>query len=252
MKKVVSALSFGIPTLLGLRRRRRNKLETSLKLLGGIGLGAGLMYILDPDRCNLRRTIFKNTVVSGINKTGSAISTKSRDLGNRTYGLFANIRSLFSRDRVSDEKLLNRVRSKLGRAVSHPHAIVLTVNDGRVVLSGPILADEVNDLLGVVSRVRGVQFIDNRLEVHEQAGNHPDLQGGIVRRGGRFELFQNNLSPAARVLISAAGGTLATYGFRRNDRIGIGLGVLGLGFALRGITNKKVERFVGLGRHTDD
>jgi hypothetical protein len=247
MKKVVSAISFGIPTLLGLGRKRRNNLDTGLKLLGGIGLGAGLMYILDPAIGNRRRAIFKDKVVSGLNKTGGAIGTTSRDFGNRTYGLFSSIKSLFSSEDLSDEKLVGRVRSKLGRVVSHPHAIVVTANDGRVVLSGPILADEVNDLLGVVCKVSGVQDIDNRLEVHDQAGNHPDLQGGVSRLGERFELFQSNWSPATRVLVSAAGGTLAFYGLKRKDSIGIPLGILGLGLALRAITNKEVKRLVGLG-----
>jgi uncharacterized membrane protein len=246
MNKTFSIISVGIPAWLGLKKRRSST-DSVLRVLGGIGLGAGLMYILDPARGNRRRAIFKDKVVSGLNKTGDAIGTTSRDLGHRTYGLFSSIGSLFSRGEVSDEKLVARVRSKLGRVVSHPHAIEVIVNEGRVTLSGAILADEVDDLLEVVSSVGGVVDIVNRLEVHNEAGDHPDLQGGVDRPGESFELLQTNWSPAIRVLASAAGGTLAFYGFKRKDPIGIALGILGSGFALRAITNKEVTRLVGVG-----
>ena len=70
-----------------------------------------------------------------------------------------------------------RVLSKPGRVVSHPRAIQVTTDQGRVTLSGLILADEVDELLSCVSSVRGVAIIENQLEVHERAGDVPGLQG---------------------------------------------------------------------------
>ena len=63
--------------------------------LGGLALGAGLMYILDPDRGRGRRAYARDKVTSAVNKTGRAIGRKSRDLKNRAQGIAAETSSLF-------------------------------------------------------------------------------------------------------------------------------------------------------------
>jgi hypothetical protein len=80
-----------------------NKNSSLLPVLGAIGLGAGLMYILDPDRGRGRRTFARDKVMSAFNRTGRAISEKSRDLSNRAYGLAAETGAFFRRDKESPE-----------------------------------------------------------------------------------------------------------------------------------------------------
>lgn len=147
-------------------------------LVSGVGLGAMLMYLLDPDRGNRRRTFVREKTVHALRETGDAVSTQARHLGNRTRGLVATARSRFTCESVTDEVLVERVRSKLGRVVSHPHAVEVAASQGHVTVSGPILASEVKSLLAAVSRVRGVTDVENRLETHEQAGSVPGLQNG--------------------------------------------------------------------------
>jgi len=166
---------------------------------------------------------------------------------NRARGLAAEMRSLVSSEEVSDEKLVARVRSRMGRFVSHPSAIEVRADQGRVTLSGPILAHEVDDLLSNISSVPGVTEIDDQLEVHKQAGDVPGLQGGRPRPGDRFELMQENWSPTARLLVGAAGGALAVYGLSRRDPLSLGLGTIGIGLLARGITNTEMKRLIGVG-----
>src|SRR5690606_11537497 len=114
---------------------------------------------------------------------------------------------------VSDQILEARVRAQLGRLVSHPHSISVSASDGRITLSGPILADEVEHLLDRVAAIRGVKAVENALEIHEQADNVPGLQGQPARRGReRSEFMQSNWSPAARFIAGITGGALALYG----------------------------------------
>lgn len=120
-------------------------------LIGGLGLGAGLMYMLDPDRGKRRRADVGNKVRHLANKTDDAIGKTSRDFANRVSGIVAEGESLFTCGSVSDEVLVARVRSKLGRVVSHPSSIEVAAADGRVILRGPILAKEVDRLLARVS-----------------------------------------------------------------------------------------------------
>ena len=127
-------------------------------LCTGLGLGAGLMYFLDPDRGRRRRTLVRDTATHLVHAADDAIGTTARDVSNRLIGFVAEVKSRFTCEKVSDEVLVERVRAKLGRVASHPHALKVTAEQGRVTLGGPILAHEVDPLLKCVYAVRGQQF----------------------------------------------------------------------------------------------
>jgi len=203
----------------------------------GIGLGTAAMFLLDPDRGKRRRALVRDKFALATRKTGDCIEVTAHDLRNRTRGTIAAIQSRLSSEQPNDSVLVDRVRSRIGRIVSHPAAIEVTAQNGNVTLSGPVLADEVPHLLSCVKWIHGVQDVNNNLEVHEEAGNHPALQGGRERQGSRFEFFQENWSPAARLLAGAAGASLAVYGGTRRDTLGAGLGAAGLLLTTRAITN---------------
>src|SRR5687768_2375997 len=213
----------------------------------GLGLGTGLMFLIDPDRGKRRRALLRDKCVLAARKTGEGFEVTARDLRNRTQGLVTDIQSRFSSEPVDDAVLVDRVRSKLGRIVSHPSAVQVTAQNGNVTLSGPILTAEVPELLACVNRVGGVNEVINNLEAHDEAGNHPALQGGRERPGNRFEFMQENWSPAARFVAGAAGASLAAYGGTRRDALGAGLGVAGLLLLTRGITNTEFKRLAGFG-----
>ena len=65
-------------------------------LLSGIGIGAGLMYLLDPERGRLRRAMARDKALSLANKTGDAVARTSRDIGNRAKGVAAEVRTAFA------------------------------------------------------------------------------------------------------------------------------------------------------------
>ena len=213
----------------------------------GLGIGTGLMFLLDPNQGKRRRAMLRDKCYWAARKTGEGMEVTARDLRNRTYGLVSDVQSRFSSAPADDAVLIDRVRAKLGRIVSHPRAINVTAQDGNVTLSGPVLTSEVPGLLTCVSSVKGVNEVTNNLEPHEQAENHPALQGGRERQGNRFEFFQENWSPAARFLAGAAGASLALYGGKRRDALGAGLGAAGLALLTRGITNTGLKSLTGLG-----
>jgi BON domain len=160
------------------------KRETGLTLLYGIGIGAALMYILDPDRGGRRRALIRDKAVRASNKTQEFVGKMSRDLSNRAQGLVAETRNLFRHEDVPDEILVERIRAELGRHPVHDRAVEITVNQGRVALRGPALASEVDEILSAVSAVRGVSGVDNQLDVHEQAGSISSLQGEALGAAG--------------------------------------------------------------------
>jgi uncharacterized membrane protein len=223
-------------------------MSRELSLFGGIGIGAALMYVLDPDRGGRRRALVRDKVVSAATRTPDAVRTTARDMTNRTRGIVAEVGSMFKREQVPDWVLAERVRTKLGTAVSHPRSIEVTAHQGRLTLRGPILAHEVDGLLATVSAVRGVVEVDNQLEPHTTADNVPGLQGGEPRSGERFELLQRKWSPAARFATGALGAGLTAYGAQRRDPIGLGLGLAGVALLARGASNVEFMRLVGVGR----
>jgi hypothetical protein len=210
----------------------------------GVGLGTGVMFLLDPARGKRRRALVSDKWNLALRKTGECMEVTARDVSSRTRGLVADIQGRLSSEQPEDSVLVDRVRSKIGRVVSHPSAIEVTAQNGKVTLSGPILASEVGQALSCVGWVRGVKDVVNNLEVHEAAENHPALQGGRERQSSRFELFQENWSPTARLLAGAAGASLAVYGGTRRNALGAGLGAAGLLLMTRGITNSDFSHLI--------
>ncbi len=127
--------------LFGRRRRRRER----LRLAAAIGIGAGAMYLLDPERGARRRATVRDRSVHGLHRAADLVDKGMRDLHYRTHGLLAETRALFRHEAVTDDILVQRVRSRMGRAVSHPHAVEVGAKDGQITLRGLVLAGEVKD-----------------------------------------------------------------------------------------------------------
>jgi hypothetical protein len=185
--------------------------------IGSLGLGALLIYIFDPQMGRRRRAVVRDKVTRLRHKTVDAIGVTSRDLKNRVIGLAAETRSLVSRADGSDEILVQRVRSKLGALVSHPGSVDVKAETGRIILSGPILAGEVDRLLTRVSSMPEVKSVENRLEVHESAESIPGLQGEPEQRKGgeKLDVMQTNWAPATRFIAGTFGAATALYGARK-------------------------------------
>jgi uncharacterized membrane protein len=222
-------------------------MNKAMTMIGGFGLGAGLMYMFDPDRGKRRRAQVRDKARHLTNKTDDAIGKTSRDIANRVSGLLAEAESLFTSGQASDEVLAARVRSKLGRVVSHPSSIEVKVTDGQVILSGPILAREVDDLLASASAIKGVAGVENRLQVHEQPGSVSGLQDGTMNLGEQCALMHTNWSPTTRLLVGAASGALVVYGAKRRGLVGAAIGPVGLAMLSRALTNLEIKRIVGMG-----
>lgn len=221
-------------------------MNRAIGLLSAAGIGAGMMYLFDPDRGKRRRALVRNKAEHASKIATAAAGKTQRDVRNHLLGAFADLESLFRSEEVSDDVLEARVRSKLGRIVSHPHAIEVKAVEGVVILTGPILADEVHPLLDTVIVVNGVTNIDNRLEIHECAGEVPALQGGRKRQGERVGPFKTTWSPTTRLLAAATGGALTIYGLKRRGVVGSTLSSLGTAVVTRALTNLEARRLVGL------
>jgi hypothetical protein len=214
-------------------------MDRTMKMIAGVGLGAGLMYFLDPTRGRARRARLQGQLTRLTHEACHAADVVSRDATNRAQGLWAEARSAVSGTTPDDRTLAERVRAHLGRCVSHPRAIAVTAHEGTVTLSGPVLAREVNGVVGAIGNVPGVRRVESRLEIHRDA-DIPALQGGVSRTGARAELAQKNWSPTTRTLAGAVGVGLMGNCLVQRDLTACVLGTIGFGLFLRATTNAPI------------
>lgn len=140
-----------------------------LLMLGCVGLGLGLMYMLDPSVGTRRRALVRDKARAYWRKTGALIGKMARDARNRARGLVSATRPLYRGAEVPDDAILEeRVRAQLGHAISHGDAIRVTAHQGRVTLSGRISPSAADKLLATVASVAGVTEVVNRLEIRPE------------------------------------------------------------------------------------
>jgi hypothetical protein len=208
-------------------------------------IGAAAMYLLDPDRGRGRRAKARDRAVRLYNNSACFAGKVQRDVINRTAGTFAEMKGKFQHEEdVPESKLEARIRSKMGRLISHPHAIQVSVRNGDITLHGDILADDLTTLLSAIRSVPGVAAIDNRLHVHESAEGISSLQGSSEHPDERWEVLKENWSPGTRVVVGALGGLLALYGLRSKGAAARTAGTVGLGLLARGISNTAMTNWV--------
>lgn len=222
-------------------------MESRGSLLAGLGVGAGLTYFLDPDRGARRRARLRDTVAHSATLTRRAVGTTSRDARHRLHGTAASVLGVVRRGEADDHVLVERVRAKLGRLVSHPHAIHVVASAGNVTLSGPILTREASGLVRAIRHVPGVRSVIDNLERHEQAGNVPSLQGGRAPAGDRMDVLRYYWSPTTRTFVGTAGASLATAGVARRDLRGTAAALIGVGLFARAAVNLPLRRVLGIG-----
>jgi osmotically-inducible protein OsmY len=155
-------------------RRRTRSLDLPA-LAGAMLLGAALALLLDPRRGAARRAHIRQKAGS-LARRGSAEATRrARDLAQRARGKRYEIDH--ARETVADDVLVERVRAQIGKRTRHASALRIEATAGTVVLAGPVLRDEVEGLVAIISKVRGVKAIEDRLEVHDDPANVPGLRG---------------------------------------------------------------------------
>ncbi len=207
--------------------------SSTLSFISGMGLGAGIMYVFDPDRGNRRRAMAQQKLYRIVRRGGEALDKGARDLEHRVEGLLFETRSVVRRERVPDDVLEQRVRAKLGRVACHPSSIEVGASGGHITLTGPVLRGEAVEVTRAARRVRGVRSVFCRLEEHDSSETVPGLQGRGERAGDMPELLQENWAPGTRLLMGGLGLTMILRGVRNPGFVNGVLGVAGLALLAR-------------------
>lgn len=217
-------------------------MSTFTKTMGAATVGGLLVYFLDPDTGRRRRALLKDRSVNLLKEADRAIEKASRDLSNRARGAVAEARSLVPLRGVSNEVLVEQVRSRIGRVTSFPHFVEVSARGGAITLRGAALESELDNLMSAVSSIRRVSSVHSELKAYRESRDIPGIHQGALRHRSTAPGW----TPAARLAMGVAGGTLALYGRARHGVAGRTLRLAGLGLLARAFTNMYVGELLGI------
>lgn len=140
-------------------------------MLLGVGLGAALMFLLDPESGRRRRALVRDKSLHYARRARDSQEAMLRHASDRAQGVAAAARRRFDpAELVEDGILLERVRAALGHVLDDPRAIDVRVRCGTVILKGPARQEQIEELVACVEHVRGVIEVDNRLSLNRASG----------------------------------------------------------------------------------
>ena len=146
------------------------------------------------------------------------------DAHNRWSGLQASAMRMFSQRQakpIDDHVLEARVRSRLGRAMSHMRDVEVHAHQGAVTLSGHLDNEEQNKVLALVAAMPGVESVNGPPQSH--------AEGAPVSR---------DLSPLW-IAGATGAGLFAWYALTRRQPLGLLAAVTGLGLMSGGGTRAR-------------
>jgi uncharacterized membrane protein len=218
-----------------------------LWIASGVSAGAALMYILDPNSGRRRRSKIQGQIWRAYRQQKTIMKKGARDLEHRVEGAVSRVQHVLFEECVPDVVLVERVRAAMGHCMTHPKRIQVQAQEGRITLSGKVLAKEEHELLERLHHVRGVREVENGLRPYSGA-EIDENEGGSGSLVSRWVLMRESWSPAVRLLVNSSALGLSLYGLRGRSLLGKGLAAAGGVLMLRSLTNVPLGQLFGIGK----
>ena len=189
-----------------------------LTWMGGIALGAVAMYLADPVQGRRRRALLQDKFTHVTHSTSRLMDQTLHDAHNRWSGLQASaMRVLLPRQAkpIDDHVLEARVRSRLGRAMSHMHDVEVRAHQGAVTLSGHLDREEQEKVIRLVAAIPGVESVNGPPQAQTE--------------GASLSREHSKLWIAG----AAGAGFLTWYALTRRQPLGLLAAATGLGLMTR-------------------
>ncbi|HET6881365.1 MAG TPA: BON domain-containing protein [Pirellulales bacterium] len=196
------------------------------------------MYFFDPQYGKRKRAFFRDQWLGSLHRATAWFDKAVRDLRHRLEGTVAEATGMFDVGVPSDERLVERVRARLGHVASHPRLIDVDACDGHIALSGHAPAKEIGRIVRSISNVRGVRSIDNQLDDRLGPGVSPESDHRRV--AAPIDLMRENWAPGTRLAMGTLGGMLMLNCMVRRTPSAILMGTLGFGLFVRAVGNREI------------
>ena len=126
----------------------------------GLGAGAGLMYLFDPRRGRSRRRRLAAEASGVFHLDQKKLEKRGKHVLNRVRGAVSEAVAAVSPEKhVSDDVLVDRVRSRMGHVIPHPHEIEVHASNGVIRLQGKLAPEERQRLHKEIEAIPGVQCV---------------------------------------------------------------------------------------------
>ncbi|NNJ25815.1 SRPBCC family protein [Alienimonas chondri] len=214
--------------------------ETTRGLLKGLALGAGAMYLFDPQYGSTRRSKIKDQFVRAGSDYGTLWEKGSKDLANRLKGQAFEAKGLLTGEVADDATVENRVRSAAGHVLTDAGGLRVEARDGVVTLGGTVRPGEPDLLVPAVEKVRGVRSVEALLSTAGEPIPHRP-QTGLAAN-----LPTGELTHGARLGLATAGVGLLARAVLRRGPLMVPLGAAGLALFQKGRRGGRVEDLLGL------
>lgn len=213
-------------------------------LLGAGAAGMGI-YLFDPKDGRKRRSRVTKQTKKVVAAAKHEAEKSLKDAQHHLVGGIACLAARLRNEEATDEVIVERVRSRMGRVVAHPHPIKAVSDEGIVTLWGPVARYEVLPLLYKVKATPGVKEVRNHLTTYEP--NEAYFPAAQSPKSG--EMRSNRFK---RLVMGAAGATAAIYGLSGKNSFGRMLALAGAGVMAGSTMNKKVCCSPALAENSQD
>ncbi len=212
-------------------------------LLGGAAAGAAAFYFLDREKGHQRRATVGKTTERLAQAIAEGAALGVRDAQHRLTGMAKHAWFSFRREHLDDRVLVERIRSRMGRILSHPHKIHVASDNGTVTLWGEAPQEEARVLVEAVSSMEGVREIFDHIEDWQLE----DAEAGEARafHDARASTLLG-WNPTQRLFAGISGAVLTAYGFRRKGAVGYALSGLGSGLIAQSLSRRNVRSILAL------
>ena len=169
-------------------------------MLLSLGAGVATAYLTDPEFGKKRRAALAREARKFLDKATRETRRSLCDSQHRLSGFIARWRTEFKDETPDDGVLEARIRSRMGRVVSHSRKIHVLCDHGIATLWGLAPLDEISRLIASTEAIPGVREVVDHLEVGKPDESPADANYSLKHARDAARL---NLSPSNRLVTGA-------------------------------------------------
>jgi osmotically-inducible protein OsmY len=136
-------------------------LSVVVGVLGAGALGAGILYLLDPQAGARRRKMLRVQAHLAQQRGSEAVQRQAEYLKGKARDAAAGAQSMLHRagEAITDDALMASVREHLGSAIENASRVAVRIGNGIVTLSGSLSPEEAEEAAAATRKVEGVRDV---------------------------------------------------------------------------------------------
>ena len=155
-------------------------LTPMVTFMAGMAVGAGLMYMMDPEVGSRRRLQAREAAGRYMHRTQDTMRQQAQRLSGRgrQEDMTRGAETMTSQqDTMDDIDLREKIRSRLQERIDNADRIEIEVSGGMVTLSGSAKTHEVDRIIDAASTLPNVRSVINRISVQGQPTGSSGMPG---------------------------------------------------------------------------